>query len=107
MKLSSGAATGDRVMKYTPHSRRKTQAASFGESGTSTHGVDVIIKRLPQALQARVCEWSELDAEERTRLQADIEAAGAPTFEVAKLAICALVTPPWFGVLLILCCWHL
>ena len=42
------------MMKYTSHSRCKTQAAGFGEIGTSTHGVDVIIKRLPRALQACV-----------------------------------------------------
>ena len=77
MGFDEAVVTIDFMAKWLPLERVESHADSFGKSGTSLHGMNIIMKCLPETLQKRVDDWSKLSEEERINLKVDIANAGA------------------------------
>lgn len=80
MALNCAVLTVDFMCKWLPMKRIEAQNEAFGKSGTSCHGVNVIIKCLPPHLEEHVALWSTLKDEEKEDLRQEIKAAGATLF---------------------------
>jgi hypothetical protein len=76
MALNCAVITCDFMCKWLPLKRVEAQNEAFGKSGSSCHGINVIVKCLPPELEEEAARWDLLSEDEQADLVEEIKNAG-------------------------------